>query len=128
MHRDSMREHINAVHFKFNRFSCTLCRYSASRFARLMLHKKVHHGIKIDAKFEVKNSSTKQCYICGSFIKNWRRHVMKVHLNVRNFFCDLCGLGTFFKSDMSKHIQVHVRRDRKEKEKFYCESCGLEFG
>jgi hypothetical protein len=53
---------------------------------------------------------------------------MKVHLNIRNFHCDLCGIGTFFKSDMHKHIQVHIKKEKKEKEKFYCESCGLEFG
>lgn len=124
-----MREHINVVHFKINRFSCNICNYSASRYARLMLHKKTNHGLQIDAKYELKSASTKQCYICGSFIKNWRRHVMKVHLNIRKFHCDLCGIGTFFKSDMLKHQErVHIKKEKKVKEKFYCESCGLEFG
>lgn len=129
MHRDSMREHINVVHFKLNRYSCDICNYSASRGSRLNYHKKVNHGVALDAKYAIKSAPTKQCYICGSFIKNWRRHVMKVHLNIRNFFCDMCGIGTFFKSDMSRHvIQVHIKKEQKQREKFYCESCGLEFG
>lgn len=123
-----MREHIHVVHFKQNKYTCDICSFSTPRYARLMWHKKLRHGENIDSKYEQKKTTTKQCYICGSFIKNWRRHVMKVHLNIRNFSCDLCGIGTFFKSDMQKHIQVHVRKEKKKTEKFYCESCGLEFG
>lgn len=128
LHRDSIKEHINVVHFKQNKFQCEEidCGYTASRYARLMMHMKSIHKAAIDPKYE-KTKPKKQCNVCGAMVKNWRRHVMKVHLAIKNFFCDLCGHGSFFKSDMEIHMKVHVRKEPKEPQKFFCEMCGLDF-
>lgn len=39
---------------------------------------------------------------CGTIVKDWRRHMSKVHLNIKNFFCDMCSYGAFFKYDLGK--------------------------
>jgi hypothetical protein len=128
LHRDSIKEHINVVHFKQNKFQCEQkdCGYTASRYARLMMHMKAIHQFSIDPKYE-KVKPKRQCNVCGAMVKNWRRHVMKVHLAIKNFFCDCCGHGTFFKSDMEIHIKSHAKKEPKEAQKFFCEMCGLEF-
>jgi hypothetical protein len=128
LHRDSIKEHINVVHFKQNKFQCEEigCDYTASRFARLMMHKKSIHKSAIDPKYE-KTKPKRQCNVCGAMVKNWRRHVMKVHLAIKNFFCDICSHGTFFKSDMEIHMRIHARKEPKQPQKFFCEMCGLEF-
>ncbi|KAL7013561.1 hypothetical protein ACKWTF_015466 [Chironomus riparius] len=69
----------------------------------------------------------KCCEICGSSVNNYRRHVLKVHLHVKNYFCDLCGFASFFRCDLEQHMKVHVKKSIKQQQTFYCESCGLEF-
>ena len=128
LHRDSIKEHINVVHFKQNKFQCEEkgCDYTASRYARLMMHMKAIHKSTIDPKYE-KVKPKRQCNVCGTMVKNWRRHAMKVHLGIKNFYCDGCGHGTFFKSDMEIHMKSHLRKEPKEPQKFFCEMCGLIF-
>lgn len=128
LHRDSIKEHIDVVHFKLNKFSCqeAYCDYTASRYGRIMHHMKVIHGTEIDSKYEF-DKPKKQCNLCGSMVRNWRRHAMKVHLNIKNFFCDICNHGSFFKCDMESHLKTHLQKVKKEPQKFYCEICGLDF-
>jgi KRAB domain-containing zinc finger protein len=128
LHRDSIKEHINVVHFKQNKFQCDQpgCDYMASRHGRLMMHMKAIHKCDIDEKYE-SSKPKRQCTICGSLVKNWRRHVMKVHMNIKNFFCDSCNYGAFFKYDMEQHMKTHMMKQPKEPQKFFCEMCGLEF-
>lgn len=102
LHRDSIKEHINVVHFKQNKFQCDRCDYSASRYGRVMMHKKACHNCEIDPKFESKLKPRRQCSICGSMVKNYKRHVMKVHMNIKNYHCDNCTYGAFFKFDLGK--------------------------
>lgn len=103
LHRDSIKEHINVVHFRHFKFQCDQpdCDYSASRHGRLMMHLKAVHKFDIDPKYEVTHTKPKrQCNICGSMVKNFKRHVLKVHMNIKNFFCDQCSYASFFKYDL----------------------------
>ncbi|CRK93016.1 CLUMA_CG006469, isoform A [Clunio marinus] len=129
LHRDSIKEHINVVHFKQNKFQCEHedCGYSASRFGRVMMHMKAVHKYEIDSKYEQTKQPKKQCNVCGSLVRNWRRHVMKVHMNIKNFFCDSCPYGAFFKYDLEQHMRVHIQKQPKEPQKYFCEMCGLDF-
>jgi RNase P subunit RPR2 len=74
-------------------------------------------------------SSTKKtmCQICGVSIGNFRRHVLKVHMNIKNFFCDLCSHAAYFKCDLEQHMKVHAQKPPKPAQSFFCESCGLTF-
>lgn len=149
IHRDSIREHIDVVHFNRNKFQCELCDYKASRYGRIMQHKRYVHNQKIDPKFEKSVKSKKlerQCSYCGVMIMNWRRHILKIHMNIKNFFCDCCKYSSFFKSDLGesalkslkldpdyftteKHMKRHIKKPKepKEPQKFCCDKCGLNF-
>ena len=47
-----------------------------------------------------------------------------LHLNVKNFHCDLCKHGTYYKAEMECHMKTHTK---KEPQSFYCEFCSREF-
>ena len=126
LHRDSIKEHINVVHFHQNKFQCDRCDYETSRHVRLMVHLKTVHQCDIDSKYET-TKPKRQCNYCGAMIKNWRRHIMKVHMNIKNVFCDICSYSSFFKYDMEQHMRVHIKKQQKEPQKFFCEVCGMEF-
>lgn len=115
------------MHFKQSKFQCDRCEYKTSRQGRLMIHLKAAHQCEIDPKFETAKPK-RRCNYCGVIIKNWRRHVMKMHMNIKNFFCDLCSYSSFFKFDMEQHVvKVHVKRHQKEAQKYFCEICGMKF-
>lgn len=50
---------------------------------------------------------SQNCPICGEFKTNLRKHIESVHKKLKNFFCDLCGLGLYSKPLFLNHIRVH---------------------
>lgn len=68
-----------------------------------MMHKKACHNCDIDPKFALVKPR-RQCSICGSMVKNYKRHVMKVHMNIKNYHCDSCSYGAFFKYDLGGFV------------------------
>ena len=38
------------------------------------------------------------CQQCGTSVLDLSRHIKKVHTKEINYYCDICGLGTLFKS------------------------------
>lgn len=84
------------------------------------MHLHSAHNFAIDEK------PKKQCTHCGTMVRDMRRHLLKVHMSIKNFFCDLCPFGAFFKYDLEQHMKTHQRKV-KEIEKYFCETCGLEF-
>lgn len=50
-----------------------------------------------------------------------------MHMNIKNFFCDKCNYSAFFKYDMVQHMKVHIKKQQKEPQKYFCEVCGMEF-
>lgn len=91
-----------------------------------MIHLKSVHKCEIDTKY-TKAKPIRQCNYCGAMIRNWRRHIMRLHMNIKNVFCDLCPYSAFFKFDLEQHIRVHVRKEPKQPQKYFCDVCGLEF-
>lgn len=88
----------------------------------------LEEGIEKPQKVRSTSSKTKKfCDHCGSSVNNYRRHILKVHLNIKNFFCDLCGYASFFKCDMDQHMKVHVKKTQKQQQTYCCEACGLAF-
>ena len=125
MDRHSIKEHILVVHMRKNKFSCDYCEFEASRRIRLLQHLQTVHKYDLGAT-KINTKPKKQCHHCGSEVRDYRRHIMKVHMNIKNVFCDVCPYASFFKYDMEQHMKVHVKKV-KEAEKFFCEVCGLEF-
>lgn len=52
---------------------------------------------------------------------------MKVHMNIKNAFCDLCPYSAYFKYDLEQHMRVHVKKVSSEPQTYFCDACGLEF-
>lgn len=126
LHRHSLREHVNVVHYNQTKFQCDHCDFKTSRRGGLMIHLKGVHKCEIDPKYS-KVQPKRQCNYCGTMIRNWRRHIMKVHMNIKNVFCDNCSYSAFFKYDIEQHMRVHVKKEPKESQKYFCDVCGLEF-
>ena len=83
------------------------------------------------------------CPQCGIFINcpgNLTKHIRRVHLKEKHFFCDLCryvvkvclstelmkvliliSYGAFFKDSLENHLKTHL--PRKFREKHYCDQC-----
>lgn len=91
--------------------------------------------LKPDEDDEIKINTTDSlnyCFICQVETSSLRRHVNKMHIDVKNFYCDSCDFSSFFKSDLQMHMKTHsVKTSRKtyfkEPHEFYCEACGLKF-
>lgn len=146
VHRKSIREHISVVHFKKNNiWKCSYCKHSASREGLLMRHLRSIHNCSVDPKYEQKPK--KMCKICGVLAGNMKRHILKIHRTIRNFFCDMCQFSSFFKSDfgeslrrvedseynlsvfLERHMKSHIKKEPKKKEPqtCICDYCGQEF-
>lgn len=65
-----------------------------------------------------------QCHVCEKFVKpsNLLSHHQQVHEMKKNFFCDLCGLGTFGKHQLGSHMSTHVPPEFRER-LFKCDVC-----
>ena len=65
-----------------------------------------------------------QCSVCEKLVmpRNLTSHHQKVHEMKKNYFCDLCGFGTFGKHQMGVHMSVHVPLEYQEK-LFKCDVC-----
>lgn len=61
---------------------------------------------------------------CGITLANkssLKLHHDRVHLRIRNFFCDFCPYSSFYKHSLEKHIVQHVPDEFRDR--FLCEHC-----
>lgn len=89
------------------------CSKAFSTVKRLRAHMKVHDD---DAK--------EMCNECGLLVTskhNLDKHIMRVHLRIRNFFCDVCGYSATFKHSIASHMTSHI--DPNSRRKWKCELC-----
>lgn len=130
--KKSVREHL-AKHFKIRSNPCHICRKLFSRLSTLKLHMKNSHGTEKvckdcveDQKFcgkhlvkvevikneqEVISKSTKiPCKTCGALINKggMLAHIRAVHHKVKNYQCDLCSMGFFYKEGIKNHLKVRI--------------------
>lgn len=79
----------------------------------------------IDFDYDERTSKGESaCPICGSMVRELNRHLKKAHLSNKNYHCDNCSYGSFFKTEMELHMKSHLK---KEPQNFYCEFCSREF-
>lgn len=52
------------------------------------------------------------------FYRNLQKHINKVHLNIRPYVCDQCGMSYGDECELKAHIARHDRE-----KKFKCEVC-----
>lgn len=53
----------------------------------------------------------RMCDICGTWFTrmSFKRHYDRMHLNKKNFSCDVCGYKVFKKFDLFNHIKTHFK-------------------
>lgn len=64
------------------------------------------------------------CDECGIFLASnisLRRHVDRIHRQMRNYQCDSCPYSAFFKHSIEKHIVKHISTEFRDR--FHCELC-----
>lgn len=116
---------------KFERnFKCNICgvrHITEKTLENHMMYNHVDQLTKeelIRIKKRNKDERMKICYICGQVTDQLNKHVKKVHLNIRKFFCDHCSYSSFKRFDMTSHVLKHRKQPNKE---FMCDTCGTEF-
>lgn len=71
---------------------------------------------------------SKKCSYCGIVFKSFagvNTHMKRIHLKISNYFCDICGKGTFLKSVMGHHMKKHI--DVKSRRRLCCLHCSKDF-
>lgn len=65
-----------------------------------------------------------QCSICGNFVKNLAEHQKFTHSQAKkNFFCDHCDYGCFFRTKLERHLQKHIPKEFRSL--FQCPICSF---
>ena len=57
------------------------------------------------------------------------RHIQQVHLNQRDYVCELCGSKFFTNQQLQRHKNAHVKQKVQQEnvgKKVVCDECGLE--
>lgn len=95
----SIRNHIK-VHYADNKskFSCLLkgCTKVFLTLKDLRAHIALHGEY-----------SKQVCSECGLLLSdkfNLQKHINRVHLKIKNFFCDLCSYSSMMRSSMANHM------------------------
>lgn len=114
----TLRDHITIMHSAFKpQIPCAVksCTKVFLTTKRLRAHMKIHDD---DAK--------EMCPECGLLLTskhNLEKHIKRVHLKLRNFFCDICGYSATFRHSIASHMVSHI--DPNERRKWNCDMCNF---
>lgn len=95
----ALRDHVTVMHATVKpQIPCPVmnCNKVFLTMKRLRAHTRVHDD---DAK--------EMCPECGLLLTskhNLQKHINRVHLKLRNFFCDLCGYSATFRHSIASHM------------------------
>ncbi|CRK99337.1 CLUMA_CG012631, isoform A [Clunio marinus] len=115
-----------------NQVNKKICPICSVKVVKIVTHILLHHPVfcdycdfkatdqsRVDKHMEVVHNKRYFCHICGKFLKlRIETHIDMVHKKIKNYFCDLCGHGTFQKNDIICHMwSTHLPKDLK------CDEC-----
>lgn len=111
---ESLQSHLKIKHSgqPEKREMCDECGKSFQNFSYLKTHKLSHLGSD-HYPFECKQCSKRFLYK-----KTMDEHVLRVHTDIRNFVCQICGAKKATKNSLRAHVNTHTR------ERLYkCKEC-----
>ena len=110
MRSSRLKEHIDAMHNRLEKYKCHLC---GKRFSNLRSHMETH-----------KEVADLICDICGKAFKqkkNLTRH-LRIHSDAR-YICEVCGRQFVEKHALKTHSLLHTRGPKR----FKCGVCAKDF-
>lgn len=95
-------------------YHCEVCKRNISNPNRFISHYRGHYS---ENKFT--------CDLCGKQAKTQHQlntHIKNIHLNIRNYKCDICSKSFYTKQACEEHRRIHTGE-----RPFSCEICGKTF-
>ncbi|XP_065205999.1 zinc finger protein 26-like isoform X1 [Planococcus citri] len=95
-------------------YHCEVCNRNMSNPNRFISHYRGHYS---ENKFT--------CDLCGKQAKTQHQlntHIKNIHLNIRNYKCDICSKSFYTKQACEEHRRIHTGE-----RPFSCEICGKTF-
>lgn len=95
-------------------YHCQTCNRNISNPNRFISHYRGHYS---ESKFT--------CDLCGKQAKTQHQlntHIKNIHLNIRNYICDICNKSFYTKQACEEHRRIHTGE-----RPFSCEICGKTF-
>ncbi|KAL0276003.1 UNVERIFIED_CONTAM: hypothetical protein PYX00_003691 [Menopon gallinae] len=117
----NLKSHIEFVHEALF-VSCPVCKKNIN-FKTIGKHYKTHQA---STDYELGSKNRFLCNQCGRVLKSksgFEDH-QKLHLNVRDHICDVCGSGFTTKKNLYIHKKAH---DMTQKKVFECDQCDKVF-
>lgn len=110
------KQHMKLRHTDRSRFQCDQCEYSCSTKQEMNRHAIIHTGD------EAKVISCPQCDSRFKTKDLLRGHIKKVHLQIRNHKCEICGKAFYSPEKLKRHMKIHTG----EKD-YTCQFCDKQF-
>ena len=110
---NNIKKHMRK-HSQYRPFPCEVCGVAFKTNSSLKTHALQHTDDKPIL-----------CTMCPFRCKRnteLRSHTIYTHTTEKKFECEVCGLKTKFKSDLTKHLKTHLRPDERVPAK--CDICG----
>ena len=118
MYEGLLKKHIEVVHRKIKKFSCTYCGKMFAYDYRLNTHvKQVHED---SAKKHMCDKCDKSFFQLGKL----KFHISAVHEKIKPYQCDQCASAFAAKQTLRGHIRVVHEKIKP----FVCELCGKSYG
>ncbi|XP_071115497.1 uncharacterized protein [Haliotis cracherodii] len=136
-------KHVTKVHGNKPIFSCTQCGQQFVKYVHQQEHERDQHGVQHSVKlfrcdvegceyetvrkfFLEKHKrighTEHKCPHCNIVVKTGdtlQNHIRTMHLNIRPFLCDICGMG-FAKEPV---LRLHVKSKHNQDKEYKCQHC-----
>ena len=99
-------QHINEVHFKIKRYTCTFCNMTFFAKSNMKIHIKAVHD-------KIEDVACSECDFKTSYTLSMRNHKKSVHSNERPHKCYACEYTAKTARDVKMHItNIHISREK----------------
>lgn len=109
-----LSRHMKCVHLGIKDYSCDICGLSFAEKSTMEDHRKTHTG-----------ENPYFCHECDKVFTRkggLSRHTKNIHLGIKEYNCDFCGLTFAFKSGLEDHRRIHTGE-----KPYICDICGKSF-
>ena len=113
--KTEVKEHFYEAHINQKSWNCHLCDMKFVMKRQLGAHVRDNHSIE----------TALTCEVCGQTLKNRKGALeehMKIHLDIKDYECDVCQKRFRLKNKLTIHKQIHS-----DERNYVCSECGKSF-